>query len=134
MVAMRDIRAFSDAIAWEFKPAKTILLGSHAWGRPTKDSDVDLLVVMPQRGLAVDKGIEIRRSIRRGFPLDLLVRSPSEVDRRLRMEDAFIGEIVSRGRVLYEARDQGVGRVVDGSPGSPGRPWAQQPEGVKIED
>ena len=48
MVSRRAIRKFSDEVARRFKPQKIILFGSYAYGSPTPDSDVDLLVVMPQ--------------------------------------------------------------------------------------
>ena len=35
-----------DHLARELKPHKVILFGSYAYGHPTPDSDVDLLVVM----------------------------------------------------------------------------------------
>lgn len=49
MIAMRDILEVSGRIAADFHPQKIILFGSHAYGRPTRDSDVDLLVIMPYR-------------------------------------------------------------------------------------
>jgi predicted nucleotidyltransferase len=105
MVAMREIRAFSDAIAREFHPHQIILFGSHARGKATKDSDVDLLVIMPHTGHPVEKAIEIRQKVSRKFALDLLVRSPAELRRRLSMGDSFIHEITQQGKVLYEGRD-----------------------------
>lgn len=60
MIAMRDIQAFSEAIAREFKPRRIILFGSHARGDASEDSDVDLLVVMPYRGHPARKAAEIR--------------------------------------------------------------------------
>jgi predicted nucleotidyltransferase len=47
MVSMKDIRKFAAVIAREFRPQRIILFGSYAYGRPTEDSDVDLLVVIP---------------------------------------------------------------------------------------
>ena len=110
MVAMRDIQAFSDEIARKFKPAQIILFGSHARGEAKRDSDVDLLVVMPYRGHSVYKEIEIRLAIDRCFPVDVLVRSPAEIRRRIELEDWFIRDIMEEGRVLYEAEDARVGR------------------------
>lgn len=110
MVAMRDIRRLAQTIAREFEPQRIILFGSHAYGRPTGDSDVDLLVIMPGRGSAIDKSLEIRRRIRPGFPLDLLTRTSSEVARRVTMNDWFMREILEKGRTLYEADDARVGR------------------------
>ena len=43
------IRRYARAIADEFHPEKIILFGSHAYGTPNEDSDVDLLVIMPTR-------------------------------------------------------------------------------------
>ncbi len=40
------IKAFCNAVAKQFRPRKIILFGSYAYGKPTEDSDVDLLVVM----------------------------------------------------------------------------------------
>jgi len=103
MVPMREIRAFARRIAEEFKPRRIILFGSYAYGKPTRDSDVDLMVVMPHQGDYVRKAIEIRLRIDAPFPLDLLVRSGRELRERYRLEDWFIREIVDKGKVLYEA-------------------------------
>jgi predicted nucleotidyltransferase len=110
MVAMRDIEAFSDTLAREFEPERIILFGSHARGEASEDSDVDLLVIMPYEGHPTRKAIEIRRRLRAGFPLDLLVRSPTELRRRLENNDWFLHEIMEQGRVLYESADRRVGR------------------------
>ena len=53
-VPRRQIEAYCRVVAREFKPEKIILFGSYAYGRPTLDSDVDLVVVMPHRGRDVD--------------------------------------------------------------------------------
>jgi predicted nucleotidyltransferase len=103
MVAMRDIRRFARAIAREFKPRRIILFGSYAYGKPTEDSDVDLMVVMPHQGDYVRKAIDIRLRLDAPFPLDLLVRSAKEIRQRYRLEDWFIREIVDNGKILYEA-------------------------------
>ena len=45
-IPMKTIRAIADHIAEKFDPEEIILFGSHAYGKPTAWSDVDLLVVM----------------------------------------------------------------------------------------
>jgi len=80
-----------------------VLFGSHASGANHTESDVDLLVVMKHRGPAVEQAARIRRSIRAGFPLDLIVRSPEAIRRRLNLGDAFIREILENGKVLHES-------------------------------
>lgn len=103
MVAMREIRAFAKRIAAEFRPRRIILFGSYAYGTPTNDSDVDLLVVMPYRGHSIRKTIEIRQRLDAPFAMDLIVRSPAEMQTRYRLEDWFIREIVDKGRIVYDA-------------------------------
>jgi predicted nucleotidyltransferase len=102
MVNRADIEAFAQAIAQKFAPEKIILFGSYAYGEPTYDSDVDLMVIMDHDMRNVDKSIEISVALRRSFPLDLFVRRPQDIRTRLEMGDSFIREIVSKGQVLYE--------------------------------
>jgi len=105
MVEMERIRDLTQRIAREFKPYKIILFGSYAYGYPRSDSDVDILVVLPFKGKAVRKAIEIRNTVNAGMPLDLLVRTPEQVTERVSQNDWFMREIVERGHVLYESNN-----------------------------
>jgi len=89
-------------VAREFHPEKIVLFGSYAYGRPTPDSDVDLLVILPFRGNDVNKAIQIRSRFDTPFPLDLLVRKPQFIAERLRERDMFIEHVMRKGCVLYE--------------------------------
>jgi uncharacterized protein len=109
MVKQRDIRRVCDQIAREFRPQKIVLFGSYAYGRPTPDSDVDLLVIMPLQGRATDQTVAISQRLDHRFPIDLLVRSPEEVEQRLAWNDFFLREITAKGKVLYESTDPGMG-------------------------
>jgi predicted nucleotidyltransferase len=102
---MGVIRRYARAIAEEFQPDKIILFGSYAYGKPHKDSDVDLLVVMPARN-PHDQAVRIRWRLAAPFPLDLMVRTP----RRLHDGDLFLTQVVSKGKILYEKGDQGMGQ------------------------
>ncbi len=106
MVAMNDITEFSRRVAEEFAPEKIILFGSHAHGTPTEDSDVDLLVIMPFDGKGLYKSVEIMNRVPYEFALDLLVKTPAEVKKRLDMHDWFMHDVMEKGKVLYEAGDQ----------------------------
>ena len=104
MVLMPDIQRYCDAIAAAFKPQRIILFGSHAYGKPTSDSDVDLLVVMPKaRRLWMKTTQQIHRKVSAGFPVDVLVRDPVFLRDRLQEGDCFLREITSKGRVMYES-------------------------------
>ena len=102
MISMNTIQAFSRRIADEFKPQRIVLFGSYAWGTPTPDSDVDLLVIMSFEGKPVEKSVEMRLKLRPPFPVDLLVRTPETVRQRLEIGDGFMKDILSGGKVLYE--------------------------------
>lgn len=100
---MKAIKVCAGRIAEKFNPQRIILFGSHAYGKPTVDSDVDLVIVMPHRGRSTQVAIEIRACVNTPFSLDLLVYSPQELAQRYRIEDWFVRDIVEKGRVLYEA-------------------------------
>ena len=100
----------AENIARQFRPERIILFGSYAYGTPTKDSDVDLLVVMPFEGRSVSKASEVRGAVRAGFPMDLLVYTPEYLQQRIDWDDFFLIEIIQKGKVLYAADHAGVGR------------------------
>lgn len=102
-ITKRTIELFAKEIARQFNPHKIILFGSYAYGNPTKDSDVDMLVIMPHQGKGAKKASEILIATDPRFPVDLLVRTPEQIKTRLALGDFFIREITQKGKVLYEA-------------------------------
>lgn len=92
-----------ERIAQALKPEKIILFGSYAYGNPTPDSDVDLLVIMeinkPRKEHVVDVSLLLYPRL---FPVDILVKTPEEIEESLKKRDFFIREIVTKGQVLYE--------------------------------
>jgi uncharacterized protein len=102
------IRRFARRIAERFQPDKIILFGSYAYGKPHEESDVDLLVIMRTKN-AIDQSIRIKMAFKRLFSLDLIVRTPWQIERGLKDDDWFLREIVEKGKVLYEAPDRQVG-------------------------
>ena len=108
MIAIKAIRQYANAIVRAFNPERVVLFGSYAGGHPTDDSDVDLLVVMPHKGRDVEQAFEIRRTIPRKFPLDLVVRTPEAVQRRLGQNDTFLTSVWRTGKTLYERGTDGM--------------------------
>ena len=93
-------------IATELDPEKIILFGSYTYGKPTPDSDVDLLVIMETQKEGSERTWEVARLlIPRPFPVDILVRTPTEIQSDFAKGDFFIKEIVTQGKVLYERRN-----------------------------
>jgi predicted nucleotidyltransferase len=99
----RTLQALAKDIVRKFRPQRIILFGSYAYGQPTRESDVDLLVIMQTTLRPIEQAVAIRQAVDAPFPMDLLVRTPEQIERRLSLGDYFFKEIVSRGRVLYEA-------------------------------
>ncbi len=104
MVTREDIQATCNDIVRKFAPLQVILFGSYAYGTPTEDSDVDMLVVMDvPKSEFINKAIEIRQRISYRFGMDLLVRSPEEIAYRVSYNDWFLREITEKGEVLHQS-------------------------------
>jgi predicted nucleotidyltransferase len=111
VVQAQHIIDYVDAIAAKFRPDRVILFGSYAYGEPTEDSDVDLLVVKRMRRGRHNPTVRIRLALPfPPFPLDLLVRSQSDIERRIGWNDFFLEEVMEKGIELYAADDDRVGR------------------------
>src|SRR5437870_5658367 len=100
-VPMAVIRRFARQVAEHFHPQQIILFGSHAYGKPHADSDVDILVVMPARN-QLDQAVKIELACDPPFPLDIIVRTPKNLQWRLEAGESFLREIMTKGKVLYE--------------------------------
>ena len=99
------IRDLAEQISIHFHPRKIILFGSYAYGTPTPESDVDLLVIMETQKSELEQAAEICRAIPYRFGLDLLVYTPDHLAQRIEWGDSFLNEIVQRGIMLYESTD-----------------------------
>lgn len=88
----------------EYAPQKVILFGSHAYGSPGRDSDIDLLIIKETPQRFIDRWTTVQRILtgtHRSLPVETLVLTPREVENRLAIGDQFIAEILERGKVLY---------------------------------
>lgn len=98
-----QLRPYLQILVDQFHPEKVILFGFHAYGEPTPDSDVDLLVVKSIQRNSVADASSIRRAVRHlrhsvaNLPLDIMVREPEDFRRRLENGAAFHTEIATRG-------------------------------------
>jgi predicted nucleotidyltransferase len=104
VIRRRDIEEWCETVGREFRPQKIILFGSYANGTPTEDSDVDVLIVMSLTDGQPDvrQAAAIRDRVPAPFPMDVIVRSPEQIARRMAQGDSFVKEVLSRGRLMYE--------------------------------
>jgi len=102
MKHQKEIKKITDQIVKKYQPEKIILFGSYAWGKPARNSDVDLFIVkesdLPRR-FRTTRVEKILGSV--SFPVDVLVYTPKEVRERRSLGDFFVKNIFKKGRVLY---------------------------------
>ncbi len=87
----------------EFHPEQVILFGSHAWGTPTDDSDVDLLVVVAECKESPSRRAQRAHRCLGGLnvPKDVLVMTRAEVEKHRPVYASLECQILERGKVLY---------------------------------
>jgi len=91
-----------DSITEKYHPEKIILFGSYASGAPDVNSDIDLFIVIDTDKPSWDLSVEISSTVPHIFPLDIIVKTPGEIQKRLKCGDFFIKNIMESGKVLYE--------------------------------
>ncbi len=96
------LRHLVDQIVAEDDPVRVVLFGSRALGTARPDSDIDLLVVMPdgtdRRAAMVQIGSRLPRP---GVGIDLLVTTPSALAAQAENPGLIYQEILQTGRDLY---------------------------------
>ena len=104
MTTHSTIKKITTKIVNNFHPQKIIMFGSWAWGKPHPDSDIDFFIVKESAERRIDRGRSLQSHLfgHRFPPMDLLIYTPSEVEKRITLEDPFILDILKRGKVLYE--------------------------------
>ena len=100
------IQGMVNTLRKDYAPQRVILFGSHAYGTPRSDSDIDLLIIKETSERFIDRWVTVRRILsdaQRKIPVETLILTPEEVSRRLAIGDQFIAEIMKEGEVLYAA-------------------------------
>lgn len=108
------IAAIRERIVQHLRPEKIILFGSHASGKATKGSDIDLLIVLDDKHPLAplkrrDRFGELLELFRyRSFGLDAIILIEAEV-RTIQNENEgewdLVLEVLEKGKILY-ARPQ----------------------------
>ena len=97
------IAEITDKIVREYQPEKIILFGSYAWGKPSKDSDIDLFIVKETKKNIFERNREVGRIVFGSrIAIDALVYTPEQIEQRERIGDPFVRKIIGNGRIVYE--------------------------------
>lgn len=102
MNSKQEIKNITDQIVKKYKPEKIILYGSFAYGKPTKNSDLDLLIIKNTKKSRVERIKEVLMKVQCDIPLEPLVYTPRELNERINLGDSFIKEAMNRGKLIYE--------------------------------
>ncbi len=87
----------------EFAPEQIWLFGSHAWGTPRADSDLDLLVIVPHSDERATRRMQRAHRCLSGMALskDVFVHTRSEFERDKALPSSLQHQVITRGRKLY---------------------------------
>jgi len=100
----KTIRKIVDILIDKYHPIKIILFGSYAYGTPSADSDIDLLIIKNTDKRPIDRWVDVKRLLRditRTLPISPLVYTEQEIKERMDIKDFFVEEILEKGEVLY---------------------------------
>lgn len=84
-----------------YNPEKIILFGSYASGNPTKDSDVDLVVVKKTTQPFLERQKQVHLLLRTTTPIDIFIFTPDEFE-KARHNNLLIKAASETGKVIYE--------------------------------
>ncbi|MBI4756343.1 MAG: nucleotidyltransferase domain-containing protein [Betaproteobacteria bacterium] len=84
-------------------PEKIILFGSHVWGTPTPDSDLDFLVIVEDSDQPPHKRAQAayRSLLGLGVPCDVLVQTRAETERLSKVATSLTRRVLEQGRVIH---------------------------------
>jgi predicted nucleotidyltransferase len=105
--AKKLILEMVEKIVASYRPLKIILFGSYAYGKPDRDSDIDLFIIKETDERPIDRRVNVCQIVSdrtRRIPFEPIVITQKELKERISRGDQFIDEILTKGDVLYEKR------------------------------
>jgi predicted nucleotidyltransferase len=97
------LKKISERLKREYHAEKVILYGSYARGEEGEDSDIDLFIIAPTNEKFFDRlatVLRMMRDLKKGLPIEPIVLTAEEVEKRVTIGDQFIKEILERGSYL----------------------------------
>lgn len=99
----KEVRKIAKKISEKLKVSKIIIFGSHVYGEPDKNSDIDMCVIIEENRRKIDVAREIRREIisEAKSPLDIFVFRKDEFEEKAKNCAGMEREILEKGLVIY---------------------------------
>lgn len=87
----------------KLNPEEIILFGSHAYGIPNPDSDIDLLVIVSHSDQPRYRRSRFAYAALRGIltPIDVIVMTREEVEKKVKVSSSLVHRALTKGKVLY---------------------------------
>lgn len=95
----------------QFQPEQIILFGSQAWGTPTADSDLDVMVIVTDSDLSdYERTVQGQRALM-GLDVakDVIIKTRTEFDFFRQVRASLEYKVAHEGKVLYDRRQSTVG-------------------------
>ncbi|MDO8570851.1 MAG: nucleotidyltransferase domain-containing protein [Candidatus Daviesbacteria bacterium] len=83
-----------------YNPEKIILFGSYANGKPSSDSDVDLVVIKKTTLPFLERQKQVHLLLRTVTAVDIFVLTPQEFE-KAKLDNLFIKEANETGKIVY---------------------------------
>jgi len=104
MITQEQINEISRRIVKSFKPRKIILFGSYANGKPTEESDLDLLIIKDSNFPSRLQNRKVRKILSDlKVPVDVIVKTSEEFQRYKDIIGTIIYPANKFGKVIYES-------------------------------
>lgn len=105
MISQKQIESVVQVIVEGYEPMKIILFGSYAYGHPTKDSDLDLLIIKDGEASGIQRNRRVRNILKDfSIPIDVIVKSSQEFDMLKDVIGTVIYPATKYGKVVYEQK------------------------------
>ena len=101
------ISFISETIRLNYNPEEIILFGSHAYGNPHENSDIDICVIKDIeknqiRAFKLSILTNLRQIIvNNKIDIDIIVNSRTKITERINTGDLFYKEIIDKGKIIY---------------------------------
>lgn len=106
MITEAQIQAIVQRIVEGYAPDRTILFGLYAYGTPTEDSDMDLLIIKEKAETKrAERFVAVWRHLwDASLPaMDTLIRTPIELAKTVEIACSVEAMALQQGRLLYAA-------------------------------
>lgn len=100
------LTTITQRLVGQFQPEQVILFGSYAWGEPTADSDIDLMVIVRESKLSdYQRAVLGHRCLSGlGIAKDVVVKTREEFDHWQAVRSSLECKVARQGKVLYDRR------------------------------